>query len=55
MPPVNISMQDRVEYYETLRIFQRTGDIRPTIELILKEYKLLEKKLAKKSSKKKKA
>ena len=45
MPPVNISMEERKEYYETLRIFQRTGDIRPTIELILKEYKLLEKKL----------
>jgi len=52
LPPVNISMDCRREYYETLRVFQRTGDIRPTIELILKEYKNLEKKI--RSSKKKK-
>lgn len=55
MPPVNISMEDRKEYYETLRVFQRTGDIRPTIELILKEYKFLEKRLKQTKSKKKKA
>ena len=53
LPPVNISMDCRKEYYETLRVFQRTGDIRPTIELILKEYKNLEKKF-KSSGKKKK-
>jgi Fic family protein len=52
LPPVNISMDCRREYYETLRVFQRTGDVRPTIELILKEYKNLEKKI--RSSKKKK-
>jgi len=45
MPPVNISMESRKEYYETLRLFQRTGDIKPTIDLILKEYHELEKKL----------
>jgi len=53
MPPVNISMEDRGMYYETLRIFQNTGDIRPTVELILKEYKLLEKRLKDNSKKKK--
>jgi len=52
MPPVNISMNSRKEYYETLRIFQQSGDIKPTIDLILKEYKELEKKLKKKKSKK---
>ncbi len=55
MPPVNISMSSRAEYYETLRIFQNSGDIKPTIDLILREYKDLEKKLKKegrKSSKK---
>jgi Fic family protein len=45
MPPVNISMESRKEYYETLRLFQRTGDIKPTIDLILREYHELEKKL----------
>lgn len=48
MPPVNISMSNIKEYYEVLRIFQRNGDIKPTIDLILKEYKDLEKRLKKK-------
>ena len=45
LPPVNISMDYRGQYYEALRLFNRAGDIRPTIELMLKEYKDLEKKL----------
>jgi len=51
MPPVNISMDSRKEYYETLRIFQNSGDIKPTVDLILKEYKDLEKRLKKNSKK----
>ncbi len=47
MPPVNIQLENRKEYYEVIRLFQRDGDIRPTIELILKEYKRLEKELRK--------
>jgi Fic family protein len=47
MPPVNIQIENRKEYYETLRIFQKSGDIRPTIELILKEYKRMESDLGK--------
>jgi len=47
LPPVNISFSNRRKYYDTLRKFQKTGDIRPTIELILKEYKALRKKLKK--------
>ncbi|MDP1728990.1 MAG: Fic family protein [archaeon] len=47
MPPVNIQMEQRKEYYEALRIFQHSGDIKPTIDLILREYKELEKKLRK--------
>jgi len=52
MPPVNISLDNRKEYYEALRIFQRSSDIRPTIELMIKEYKNLEKRLKKKWKKK---
>ena len=48
LPPVNISFSNRKQYYNTLRDFQKTGNIRPTIELILREYKLLRKKLKKK-------
>ncbi|MEK6820200.1 MAG: Fic family protein [Nanoarchaeota archaeon] len=47
LPPVNISFKNRKKYYQTLRDFQKTGNIRPTIELILKEYKDLRKKLKK--------
>ena len=47
LPPVNISFNNRKIYYQTLREFQHTGNIKPTIELILKEYKILRKKLKK--------
>lgn len=53
MPPVNITMDYRKEYYEAIRIFQHSGDMKPTIELILKEYKELEKKLKKAKQKQK--
>ena len=47
LPPVNISMKNRRRYYDTLKEFQKTGNIKPSLELILKEYKLLRKKLKK--------
>jgi len=47
LPPVNISLKNRKKYYQTLKDFQKTGDIKPSIELILKEYKGLKKKLKK--------
>ncbi len=53
MPPVSISMDSRKEYYEVLRIFQHSGDIKPTLELILKEYKELEKRLKKRAKEEK--
>jgi hypothetical protein len=49
MPPVNIQIENRKEYYETLRIFQKSGDVRPTLELILAEYKRMETQLKKES------
>ena len=48
LPPVNISFKSRSKYYSALREFQKTGNIRPSIELVLKEYKSLRKKLKKK-------
>jgi len=39
LPPVNIELKNRTEYYETLQAYEKEGNIRPTIELILKEYK----------------
>ena len=47
LPPVNIELKNRSEYYQTLQAYENRGDIRPTIELILKEYKGLAKTLKK--------
>jgi len=47
LPPVNISLKNRKKYYDTLKEFQKTGNIKPSIELVLKEYKRLRKKLKK--------
>ena len=44
-PPVNIQLKNRKEYYAALRDYQETGNIRPMIELILKEYRNLKKLL----------
>jgi len=54
MPPVNITMISRKEYYESIRMFQHSGDLKPTIDLIIKEYKEIEKdiKIVKKKEKK---
>lgn len=48
LPPVNISVKNRKVYYQTLKDFQKTGDIKSSVELVLKEYKILKKKLKKK-------
>lgn len=46
-PPVNIELESRREYYSALREYQENGNIRPMIELILKEYRSLKKLLRK--------
>ncbi len=43
LPPVNIDLKNQREYYETLQVYEKQKNIRPTIELILKEYKDLKK------------
>lgn len=45
MPPVNIELKNRFVYYKTLQAYQKEKNIRPMIELILKEYKSLRKTL----------
>ena len=45
LPPVNISMNNRIRYYNAIMDYQKKGDIRPTIDLILNEYKYLNKRL----------
>ncbi len=41
--PLNIDLKNQREYYETLQVYEKEGNIRPTIELLLKEYKNLKK------------
>lgn len=45
MPPVNIELKNRGAYYKALQIYQKEKNVRPMIELILKEYKSLRKNL----------
>lgn len=43
LPPVNIDLKNQREYYQILQSYEKEGNLRPTIELILKEYKNLKK------------
>lgn len=45
LPPVNIDFKNRIEYYNSLQEYQKNKNIKPTINLIIKEYKYLKKKL----------
>ncbi|MFH0837591.1 MAG: Fic family protein [Candidatus Aenigmatarchaeota archaeon] len=50
-PPVNIELSNRKEYYTTLQEYEHNNNLRPMVELILKEYKNLRKMLEKKNIK----
>jgi len=43
LPPVSINLKNRKEYYDALRAYDKEHNIRPMIELVLKEYKDLKK------------
>ncbi|HUY70181.1 MAG TPA: Fic family protein [Candidatus Baltobacteraceae bacterium] len=45
LPPLNIELKNRNEYYSALRSYNQLGNIRPTVELMLKEYRSLKKLL----------
>ncbi len=47
LPPLNIELKNRQEYYATLQAYENEYDLRPTIELMLKEYRFLKKMLKK--------
>jgi Fic family protein len=38
-PPVNISLEDRGEYYQTLQEYSKNQNIKPTITFLIKQYK----------------
>ena len=41
LPPLNIELKNRKEYYDSLREYQTKGNLRPTLDLMLKEYRRL--------------
>lgn len=43
LPPININLKNRKEYYESLQAYEKNHDLKPTIELFIKEYKDLAK------------
>lgn len=45
LPPVNIDFKNRKKYYESLQQYENNHNIRPTIELLLDEYKKLKNRL----------
>lgn len=45
LPPVDINFKNRKEYYNTLQEYQKNHNLKPTIDLLIKEYKSLKKKL----------
>ena len=52
LPPLNIDFTNRIEYYVSLQKYDKEHDLKPTLELYLKEYRALEKKLAEEKRKK---
>lgn len=45
LPPLNIEMRNRSQYYAALQAYENDHNIRPTLELMLKEYRTLNKTL----------
>ena len=41
LPPLNIELKNRSEYYAALQAYEKEHNPRPTIELMLKEYRML--------------
>jgi len=45
LPPINIDFTNRIEYYSSLQVYEKNHDLKPTIDLFMKEYKDLKKRL----------
>ena len=45
LPPINIDFKNRVEYYASLQAYEQNHNLKPTLELYLKEYHDLKKRL----------
>ncbi|MBI2660548.1 Fic family protein [Candidatus Woesearchaeota archaeon] len=38
-PPLNITLENRAEYYRTLQEYQKNQNLKPTVEFLVKQYK----------------
>ena len=45
LPPININLKNRQGYYESLQEYEKNHNLKPTIELYMKEYTSLKKQL----------
>jgi len=45
LPPLNIELRNRREYYAALQAYEKAHDLRPTLDLMLKEYRALKQML----------
>jgi len=53
LPPVSIDLKNRIEYYSSLQAYGKNHDLKPTINLYMKEYRKLRKRLGGHKTKKK--
>jgi len=54
LPPMNINLKNQIEYYNTLQEYELNQNLKPTIDLYIKEYKQLKKDLKKNKNGKRK-
>jgi Fic family protein len=45
LPPMNIDFKNRLEYYRSLQEYEKNQDLKPTLDLFMKEYNSLKKEL----------
>jgi Fic family protein len=45
LPPLNVELRNRSQYYAALQAYEQDHNMRPTLELMLKEYRALRKML----------
>ena len=50
-PPINITLEDRAEYYLTLQEYQINQNLKPTVEFLVKQYKKTIRKVTTKNKK----
>ncbi len=50
-PPINITLEDRAEYYQTLQEYSKKDNLKPTLNFLIKQYKKTLKQVTTKNKK----